>query len=74
MQHHRGTHTGAEVGGTLREIAETIVKREMQTRIQKIVPTVCRGKGFVQRKTGVHCLDAHVVLLVNHHADTLVGR
>ena len=72
MQHDGRAHGCAEIRRALGQIAETLVKREIQLLIERGVNFICEDIAVHERETRFHDLDADMILLTEHDADRLI--
>ena len=72
MQHDGRAHGCAEIRRALSQIAETLVKREIQLLIERGVNFICKDIAVHERETRFHDLDADMILLTEHDADRLI--
>ena len=72
MQHDGRAHGCAEICRALGQIAETLVKREIQLLIERGVNFICEDIAIHEREARFHDLDADMILLTEHDADRLI--
>ena len=72
MQHHRGTHAGAEIRRAGGQVTEFRIKGERQTAFQLAVHAVHEFIGTVEVQTGADALNAEVILLIDHDGNALL--
>ena len=72
MEHHRRSHACSEVGGTLGQIAQPLVKGEFQPLVKQGIELVGGIVGFLKGKPLANDLQADMILLVEHDAQALV--
>ena len=54
--HYRGSHAGTEIGGTMRQESELVVKRNIETVDQLIIDLVCAVECLLEcRPERIHC-------------------
>ena len=72
MQHDGRAHGCAEIRRALGQIAETLVKREIQLLIERGINFIGEDIAIHERETRFHDLDADMILLTEHDADRLI--
>ena len=71
VEHDRGAHAGAEVGGAGGEVAEAGAEGVGEFLFEFGIDLIDEGEGAAEVEAGADALDAEVVLLVDHDGDRL---
>ena len=72
MQHDGRAHGCAEIRRALGQIAESLIKREIQLLIERGINFIGEDIAIHERKSRFHDLDADMILLAEHDADCLI--